>query len=242
MLQAKFGCLGDRKFLISASWWSKWCDFVNFTPDEHGLTFPKESFRDELLNDVHEEDDADLSVALRVESVETINSLHRHQDRLDNLLGLSIFKQSSFMTLSEAIENDNEVSQLLYERPGIIENAALLDSSAQYRNEIKKTVVERFDYEVLPHSVWQHLYSWYSADVTICRRLAIDTSVGGRGAGNRGVSSREMGGAIMTQSLLECSSHADETYFGQDSYRHQQKFKVFLDLWPTHATLYTQAV
>ena len=59
MLQADFGCLGDRKFLISASWWSKWCDYVNFTVDEHGLTLPKGSFRDELLCDTNEENDID---------------------------------------------------------------------------------------------------------------------------------------------------------------------------------------
>jgi len=57
MLQANFGCLNDRKFLISASWWSKWCDYVNFNVDEHGLTFPKESFRDELLCDTNEQHD-----------------------------------------------------------------------------------------------------------------------------------------------------------------------------------------
>ena len=60
LLQANFGCLGDRKFLIGASWWSKWCDYVNFTTDEHGLTFPKESFRDELLCDTNEENNDDI--------------------------------------------------------------------------------------------------------------------------------------------------------------------------------------
>lgn len=58
VLQANFGCLGDRKFLISASWWAKWCDYVNFNVDEHGITFPKESFRDELMGDTNEEFDA----------------------------------------------------------------------------------------------------------------------------------------------------------------------------------------
>lgn len=60
MLQANFGCLGDRKFLISASWWSKWCDYVNFNIDEHGLTYPKGSFRDELLGDTNEEGNDDF--------------------------------------------------------------------------------------------------------------------------------------------------------------------------------------
>ena len=55
ILQANFGVLGDRKFLVSASWWSKWCDYVNFTADEHGNLYPKESFRDEMLGDTNEE-------------------------------------------------------------------------------------------------------------------------------------------------------------------------------------------
>ena len=92
MLQANFGCLGDRKFLVSASWWSKWCDYVNFTPDEFGITFPKESFRDELLGDVHEENDIDLSQALQVETIEYTNTGQNRNERIDNLLRLSIFK------------------------------------------------------------------------------------------------------------------------------------------------------
>ena len=77
--------------------------------------------------------------------------------------------------MAEAIENENEQSQLFYERPDIIENDNLLEmDKLSYRNQIKKTLVEHFDYEVVPLSVWQHLYSWYSADVTICRKLVID--------------------------------------------------------------------
>ena len=45
-------------------------------------------------------------------------------------------------------------------------------------------MVEHFDYEVLPHSIWQHFYSWYSADVTICRKLALDTMNKSGGADN----------------------------------------------------------
>jgi len=55
MLAANFGCLGDRKFLISAPWWAKWCDYVNFNVDEYGVAFPRGSFRDEMLHDTNEE-------------------------------------------------------------------------------------------------------------------------------------------------------------------------------------------
>jgi hypothetical protein len=29
--QANVGLLGDKKYVIEASWWRKWCDYVNFT-------------------------------------------------------------------------------------------------------------------------------------------------------------------------------------------------------------------
>ena len=77
--------------------------------------------------------------------------------------------------MAEAIENENEQSQLFYERPGSIENQNLLETEVNYRNELKNTIVEHFDYEVVPPTVWLHLYSWYSADVTVCRRLALDS-------------------------------------------------------------------
>ena len=47
--QGDFGALGDKKFLIGASWWHRWCDYVNFTGDELASTnrnclLPKDSF------------------------------------------------------------------------------------------------------------------------------------------------------------------------------------------------------
>ena len=57
----------------------------------------------------------------------------------------------------------------------MIENQHLLDEAFPHMNILKTTLVEHFDYEVVPKSVWQHLYSWYSADVTICRKLKRDT-------------------------------------------------------------------
>ena len=69
---------------------------------------------------------------------------------------------------------DHEQSQLFYERPRSIVNSHLLDSKFAHRNWLKKTLVEHFDYEVVCQKVWLHLYSWYSADVTICRKLVKD--------------------------------------------------------------------
>ena len=72
---------------------------------------------------------------------------------------------------------------MFYERPETIQNNNLLEKDdTSYRNKVKKTLVEHFDYEVVPHAVWQHLYSWYSADVTICRKLVIDTMVNKSGS------------------------------------------------------------
>ena len=30
MNQASLGYVGEKKYLISAQWWRKWCDFANF--------------------------------------------------------------------------------------------------------------------------------------------------------------------------------------------------------------------
>jgi hypothetical protein len=30
---ANLGLVGDKKYVIEASWWRKWCDYVNFTQD-----------------------------------------------------------------------------------------------------------------------------------------------------------------------------------------------------------------
>ncbi len=32
-VSANSGNLGDKKFLINATWWRKWCDYVNFTSE-----------------------------------------------------------------------------------------------------------------------------------------------------------------------------------------------------------------
>jgi hypothetical protein len=57
-----------------------------------------------------------------------------------------------------------------YEKPQYIENMPLLDGN----NRILKSLVEHFDYEVLPLEIWKHLNSWYQCDRKICRRLIRD--------------------------------------------------------------------
>jgi hypothetical protein len=72
------------------------------------LTFPKESFRDELLCDTNEENDNDVDDN-PFRGVEAIDiELEEQQNKVERILRLSIYQQSSFATLAEAIENDNE--------------------------------------------------------------------------------------------------------------------------------------
>ena len=66
-----------------------------------------------------------------------------------------------------------EQSQLFYERPLAITNDGLLDPDYP-RSHLKKALVEHYDFEVVCQRVWVHLYSWYSADVAICRKLETD--------------------------------------------------------------------
>ena len=39
---------------------------------------------------------------------------------------------------------------------------------------LKSNLFEHFDYEVICNEVWQHLYSWYSADWCLPRTLVAD--------------------------------------------------------------------
>lgn len=39
---------------------------------------------------------------------------------------------------------------------------------------LKEGLVEHFDYEVVTHEVWNHLYSWYSADYCVYRAIKKD--------------------------------------------------------------------
>lgn len=115
----------------------------------------------------------------------------------------------------------------------MIQNANLQEQDmTSYRNQVNKTLVEHFDYEVLPHSVWQHFYSWYSADVTICRKLAIDNMKDGSNHHNQ--PGRGIGNTLTSSSSQSMAAH------GQDSFRHATpKYKVYLDLWPTAQTMYS---
>lgn len=65
------------------------------------MTFPKDSFRDTFLCDTNEEQDDIENLFQGVEVVDV--EFEDQQDKVDQILRLSIFQQSSFATLEEAI-------------------------------------------------------------------------------------------------------------------------------------------
>ena len=85
--------------------------------------------------------------------------------------------QRTMATIDIALEGESilgcEQSQLFYERPGTITNDRLLEAESP-KNSLKRALVEHYDFEVVCQRVWVHLYSWYSADVEICRKLETD--------------------------------------------------------------------
>ena len=91
--------------------------------------------------------------------------------------------------------------------------------------------MEHFDYEVVPHTVWLHLYSWYSADVTVCRRLALDS-----------MNNKNSGGGTNQNNMMDNpfqSIHSERSLLSpSDSYR-QPKYSVILDLFPLQNTVYS---
>ena len=40
--------------------------------------------------------------------------------------------------------------------------------------QLRSNLIEHFDYEVISPDVWKHLYSWYSADMQVVRKLKRD--------------------------------------------------------------------
>ena len=167
--QGDFGLLGEKKFIIDATWWRTWCDYVNFTPETDTPQIREDiSYRDELCQDTEEDEEYD--------PFKDVNYGSSGFQRQHKKLKLSLQEQISMATIDLALEGESgiEESQLFYERPGKIVNTSLLDSKFVNRNWLKRTLVEHFDYEVVCQKVWLHLYSWYSADVTICRKLVKD--------------------------------------------------------------------
>ena len=65
----------------------------------------------------------------------------------------------------------------LYNKPGPICNEVLLRNQSQAKASVghsgllKENLVLHFDYVYVTKEVWNHLYSWYSADYTIFRYL-----------------------------------------------------------------------
>ena len=172
--QADFGTLGEKKFIIDAVWWRQWCDYVNFTPESDTPAYVHQSFsyQDDLIQDTEEEDPDNLNCPFSKTDSKFNTNGARHRFKL------SMQQQSSIATMELALEAesqaDGEQSQLFYERPTCIDNNHLLDPKGAHRNWLKRTLVEHFDYEVVCQKVWIHLYSWYSADVTIARKLVKD--------------------------------------------------------------------
>lgn len=65
-------------------------------------------------------------------------------------------------------------SSVLYGKPGMIINAELLlnekaNSSCGKGGRLKADLALLYDFVIVPKDVWQHIYSWYSADYVIFR-------------------------------------------------------------------------
>ena len=79
------------------------------------------------------------------------------------------------MVATPTLEEDFH-SSVLYGKPGLIQNAELLlneqaKSSCGKQGRLKPDLAFLFDYIFVPRDVWQHFYSWYSADYAIYRPL-----------------------------------------------------------------------
>eukprot|EP00347_Sterkiella_histriomuscorum_P012056 403370057 len=67
-------------------------------------------------------------------------------------------------------------TQQQYKRPGIILNNGLLMNNQSLA--LRDNLIEKFDYIAVPSQVWKYLYSWFSTDWCISRRLIKDSIAG----------------------------------------------------------------
>lgn len=73
-----------------------------------------------------------------------------------------------------------------YQRPELIRNRYFSYANLVYSNlllsnqsiALRPHLIENFDFVAVPMAVWKHLYSWYSADWVISRKLVRDSLAG----------------------------------------------------------------
>ena len=69
---------------------------------------------------------------------------------------------------------ERSVGHAKYRRPGKIVNRGLvLANMSMY---LKPNLVEHHEFEAVSAAVWKHLYSWYTADMSIVRNVRKDRS------------------------------------------------------------------
>ncbi|CDW76666.1 ubiquitin carboxyl-terminal hydrolase [Stylonychia lemnae] len=109
--------------------------------------------------------------------VEELNKLYinfkSHCKRPDvnsplDLLRASINEQDSQFEDTERINNSRRDLDQSYVRPGMIKNFMAL----------RPNLIEVFDYIAVPQAIWKYLYSWYSTDWSISRKLVQDSIAG----------------------------------------------------------------
>jgi hypothetical protein len=136
------------------------------------------------------------------------------------IFGLGAEDNDYCSELKTLTNTDNEQSVLLYEKPGRILNQRLLAQTEMLGLKcLKQTLVEYFDYEVVSKSVWQHIYSWYSADTAICREI---------------VASRK-------KPIVPVGYSSNGRLMTMSSSRKPYQTKMFLDLFPEMQIEKTQA-
>ena len=82
----------------------------------------------------------------------------------------------NFTQIAAMMNEEAGRSNMLYVRPSMISNAELLldpaaKSSCGDSGTLKPDLTEYYDYVCVNKSVWSHLYSWFSADYVIFRKL-----------------------------------------------------------------------
>eukprot|EP00347_Sterkiella_histriomuscorum_P022613 403337823 len=192
--KANQGKVGDKKYLVSSSWWRQWCDFVNFDQISNQMRSSTQSKRFSENQGQLDLTQIISQAPLYLSNIKNFNkssgtssqrqqiSLEVNQPNIQNR-----FEDEQFPNESARVREANFMNELInlkkitptsinlpesYEKPGMIINKLLLRDGRSMN--LKENIIEHHDFEAVSVNVWRHLYSWYSSDWCIMRYLKRD--------------------------------------------------------------------
>ncbi|TNV82814.1 hypothetical protein FGO68_gene5812 [Halteria grandinella] len=145
--QGCYGYVNETKYLVSATWWRRWCDFANLG--------------DQVLND------SAFNNQQRLPSNFNTHATLPDEENPSTLKQINHARNFSMYDKPGPISNEH----LLLDRKAHFIDKSKKTVFAQPHYYLKYDLIEHFDYEVVSQELWTHLQSWYGADYVIPRKM-----------------------------------------------------------------------